>query len=276
MRTEHTGIFQRTIPETLEEWFSGGGGLLGSVNSVFAVAECAKRARETFRKVVSLPEDTSTQNRNVILRLDSSRRPLMETQEWDENRNVLEMLRLISACCDENSLLRLENLPDRDLRNNPVLYDVFALLFSAGVFHDTLQRRETLVRRQCDLRSVDFLREFNLLNENLQCRAMHIVLLDQRITLAEFEPAARTGDKMRNKNTETNKKSTANAQEKMIAFFKLYEATSGHHRTKETIREFRKRFDAKDTKPKDRMKTPSRRTAQTWLAKRKNRVVFAP
>src|SRR6267143_3663650 len=109
MRSEHTGLFQRTIPETPEEWFSGGGGLLGSVNSAVAVAECAKRARETFRKVFNLPEDTSTKTGNETV---------------------------------------LENLASRDLRNDPVLYDVRTLLFAAEVFDLTWQKREALLRKQ--------------------------------------------------------------------------------------------------------------------------------
>ena len=172
MRSEHTGIFDRTIIETPDEWFSGGGGLLGSVNSAIAVAQCAKRAREAFRKVFNLPEDTST--KNVIVLLDSStRRPLT----CDENQNVLE---------------KIENLKDRDLRNNPVLYDVRALLFAAKVFHPTWQKREALLRRQheFEFRIVELLRELSFLNEKLQSLAMQIAALDIRIAVAPYEKTA--------------------------------------------------------------------------------------
>jgi hypothetical protein len=180
MRSEYTGIFQRNIPETPDEWFSGGGGLLGGVNSANAVAECAKRARERFRKEINLPEDTS-KNGNVIVRLDSSRCPLTETQERDENRNVLEYL------------------DGRDLRNNPVLYDVRSLVFAAEVFHLTWQKREALLRKQdeFEFRIVELLRELALLHENLQSQAMHIAALDIKIKVAPYEGLARSGKKQK-------------------------------------------------------------------------------
>jgi hypothetical protein len=177
MRTEHTGIFERTILETPEEWFSGGGGLLGSVNSALAIAECAKRARETFRKVFNLPEDTSTKNGNVTVRLDSSRRPLTDIQDRDENRSVFE------------------NLSRRDLRNNPVAADVRALLFAEEVFHLTWQEREALVRKQDELRPVEFLRRLTLLDENLRSTAMRIAELDKQIAVAPYERKVQHGQK---------------------------------------------------------------------------------
>jgi hypothetical protein len=176
MRTVHTGIFERTILETPEEWFRGGG-LLGSVNSVVAVAECAKRARETFRKLFNLPKAPSTKNGNVIVRLDSSRRPLTDIQDRDENLSVLE------------------NLSRRDLRNNPVLADVRALVFTAEVFRLTLQEREALVRKKDELRPVEFLRALTLLEENLRCRAMRIVELDKQIAVAPYEDKVQYGQK---------------------------------------------------------------------------------
>jgi hypothetical protein len=76
---------------------------------------------------------------------------------------------------------------------------------------------------------------------------------------------------MRNKNTESNKDRTAAAQKSASAFFKLYEGKSGPHRMRDTIKEFRDRFDSKDTKPEVRMKTPKRRTAYDWVAAETNK-----
>jgi hypothetical protein len=161
MRTKHTGIFQRTIIETPQEWFSGGGGLLGSVNSVSAVAECAKRARQAFRKVFNLPpEDTSTKNGNVVVHLDSSRRPLTDAQDRAENWTVFE------------------NLSRRDLRNNPIAEDVRALLFLAEEFYLTRERPEALAR-----------------NENLLSLVMRIAELDKQIAVAPYEDKVRYGQK---------------------------------------------------------------------------------
>jgi hypothetical protein len=195
MRTKHTGIFERTIIETTEEWFRGGGGLLGSVNSVFAIADCAKRARQAFRKVFNLPEHISTKPRSVIVRLDSSRRPLTETMERDENRYLLEMLRLITACCNKDSLLRLKNLSRRDPRNNPIAADVRALLFDTEVFYRTWEEREALVRKQDEWSTVDLLAKLILLDDNLQSLAMRIVELDIRIAVTPFEPKVQHGQK---------------------------------------------------------------------------------
>jgi hypothetical protein len=181
MRTIHTGIFQRTIRKTTEDWFRGGGGLLGSVNSVVAVAECARRARETFRKVFNLPEATP------IVGLVGSNRPLTATQERDENRYVLELFRIIAACCDENSLLRLENLSRRYLLHNLVAEDVRALVFAAEVFYQTWEDREALVRKQKESQPVEFLPKLTLLNENLVSIAMCISELDVKIAVAPYE-----------------------------------------------------------------------------------------
>jgi hypothetical protein len=185
MRKINAGIFRRTIIETREDWFGHdglrlrGGELLGSVNSVHAVAECAKRARKAFREVFNLPpEDTSTKNGNVVVHLDSSRRPLTDTKDRDENWSVSE------------NLLRLSR---RDLRKNPVLYDVRALLFAERVFHLTLQEREALVRKQHEFRPVEFLRKLTLLDENLRCMTMRIGVLDKQIEVAPYEDLARRG-----------------------------------------------------------------------------------
>jgi hypothetical protein len=257
MRLEHTGIFERTIRETPEEWFHG---FLGSVNSVLAVAECAKRARETFRKVLNLPEDAST--KNVTVRLDGLKRPLPETQERDENRKVFE------------------NLARRDLRNNPVAEYVRELLFAEEVFRLTRQKRDALwklleIRKQRKLRSVELLRELTLVNENLQSLAMHIAALDIKIAVAEFEPAARTGGKMRGKNIETNKERRRNTQEKITKFAELYEGTSKPNRIEKTRKAFSKALQEENEKREkegnDKIKTPSGRTAYTWLADAKKR-----
>jgi hypothetical protein len=177
MKSEHTGIFERTIRETPDEWFHG---FLGSVNSGLAVAEYTKRARETFRKVFNLPEDTPT--KIVIVPCDSSWRPLTETQERDKNWNVLE------------------NLSHRDLRNNPIAEYVRELLFAAEVFRLTREKRQTLrelleVGKLRKVRRVELLRELAWLSENLQSLAMHIAALDLKIAVAPYEPITQYGKK---------------------------------------------------------------------------------
>ncbi|HXJ05023.1 MAG TPA: hypothetical protein VNH65_07985 [Candidatus Acidoferrum sp.] len=258
MRSEHTGIFERTIPETREDWFHVA--ILGSTNSVSTVMECAKRARETFRRVFNLPEDTSTKNGSAIVRLDTSRRPLTETQERDENRYVLEMLRLITRC-DEDSLLHLNNLSRRDLRNNPVAADVRALLFAAEVFYLTWQNREALVRKQRELRPVELLRELTLLNENLLSMAMRIAELDKQIAVAPYEEIVRYGEERK----QGLRRMRAALKKKKDAIKTLWKAELRRLDSKHpkwTIHGIAK--EARDTPPR-RLRRVALSTLQTWV-----------
>jgi hypothetical protein len=333
MRSEHTGLFERNIPENREELYSHGD--FGVPNNLASVIEAARiRAWEVAdgpKNEICIPRRTLTEAQEQEKLNDLCKRDLLEDprvkaalanpKQRDERERVIDSCRILGKLIAARDLLVVAELLVRTRRKIDLSLKVAAGDREAlREWRDVRKRRELLAaatldtwhrrnlglvpsedqvirtlhlykvalkvadkqrsRRKAasmsDAERVELVKELRELTEILSSQQGQIVLLDQKITLTAYEPKARTGGKMRNKNAETNKDSQDNAKKKKIAFYKIYEETSGPRRTQKTIKEFRKRFDAEDMRPEDRMKAPGRRTAQTWLAEMKNRLPHAP